>query len=777
MAGKQPAGPDRQKKRGACGGRAVGVAVSISLLASLPHAHAALSISSGYETFLTQIRNRIVCAEDDVQEVLAQTCDSMKDGPFCRALPELGVGQPRHQPFTLDSIVPQHLFGDPRASMERAPGKAGAGSDAAQTEQATKQATAVLNRFLEHFSKIKEVSWPRSATTEGRLDLRRLAMGGKLAMPRSYSRGLPNQVYATWEGPWQVEPAVSPPIDTLSMKRTRRSRRPRAAVRLNGAIGSVRFNRPVVIRSLQMMPTSLSGAGAELWVRGRLGGAEVWRHAWGRGGACGIGELVMGRWEGDGQFYYARILTSHRTGATVLWIDRDPSHRLVSWEHLVTPAGLVCKELVLAPPGAVEWQDLARRSKAVDEIAFLSVSASQWLLGELHVAATAWKPEELRSESDSVRPPTDTAARVVQVLPGPHASIEEASESALFYNADDMLERGLRLKSWPGRQKSEASTRKASQKLQTAAFHSVEGLKQMVRSLMPAGRPSLRLPPHVSEARVLSDLDYLVTTLNVGLLSPEDQEKVVRRYGHFEIFFTDLWDWRAPVDSLQVLYEHWREDPIMQKEAANVFQEGQSWQGSYYCTQGRTKFSLDITAVKVVDGKEQVQADLTFTIAKKGGNVTGIYEVLGQVESSGRSLIFEPIPDSWKEQPKNFVMVGTQGVVSATDDGTLRHVYAGTVPIYGCDSFELFTEAKAEGHPDPSADHWRNSPFSGALQRLSDTIDMNRHSWRKVLQRLMLEKSQKPNEVAPIFEAARQAGLVSVEFTTGGEEIVLQLKR
>ena len=45
------------------------------------------------------------------------------------------------------------------------------------------------------------------------------------------------------------------------------------------------------------------------------------------------------RWEGDGQFYYARILTSHRTGATVLWIDRDPSHRLVSWEHLVTPAG------------------------------------------------------------------------------------------------------------------------------------------------------------------------------------------------------------------------------------------------------------------------------------------------------------------------------------------------------------------------------------------------------------------------------------------------------
>eukprot|EP00438_Fugacium_kawagutii_P000074 Skav220865 [mRNA] locus=scaffold193:274115:276402:+ [translate_table: standard] len=134
-----------------------------------------------------------------------------------------------------------------------------------------------------------------------------------------------------------------------------------------------------------------------------------------------------------------------------------------------------------------------------------------------------------------------------------------------------------------------------------------------------------------------------------------------------------------------------------------------------------------------------------------GGNVTGIYEVLGQVDPVGRSLIFEPIPDSWKEQPKNFVMapwteVGTQGVVSGTDDGTLRNVYAGTVPIYGCDSFELFTEAQAQGHA------------KGFLCNE--------------------EKSQKPNEVAQIFEAARQAGLGGVEFTTnGGEEIVLQLKR
>ena len=51
------------------------------------------------------------------------------------------------------------------------------------------------------------------------------------------------------------------------------------------------------------------------------------------------------------------------------------------------------------------------------------------------------------------------------------------------------------------------------------------------------------------------------------------KEKVVRRYGHFEIFFADLWDWRAPVDSLQVLYEQWRQSPVMQEETKGIFQE------------------------------------------------------------------------------------------------------------------------------------------------------------------------------------------------------------
>lgn len=756
--------------------------LSVTLTSILPRTgKAALSISSGYETFLTQIRNRIVCAEDDVfdeaaQHAWAQPCDSMKDGPFCRGLPEMGETA-RHRPFTLDSIVPQHLFGDPRATMELAASNAVKSSVDADTS-ANKQATLVLNKFLEDFSKVKEV-YVKSVGVEGRLDFSRLPMGGSLGFSRSFSLGLPSGVSATWTGPWQVIPAEQPPPDTLQTPKRRAALkfRPRAVLRLNGALGSIRFSRPVVVRSLQIQ------GGSRLWVRGRQSGGEVWRHSYqSELQICGTGDLVLGRWEGDGQLYYARILMPHEAGATLWWIDRDPSHRLVSWEHLTTPAGRPCLGDAPGPgdPGRglrkSAWRDLARRSKAVDEISFMvpDRGSTGWLLGELHVATIRWRPEV---DEETVRLPSDALSRVVQVLPGPFATIEDVSHAALYYNADDMLEQGLRLNSFARRQELlEQATRK-SQKgdsyVQLNAFRSVEGLKQMLRALMPGlSRSFLQLPAPITHARVLADLDHLVTTLDVSHLQPEDQEKVVKRYGHFEVFFADIWDWRTAIDSLQLLYELWREDPVMQKEVEGVFKQGTSWQGSYFCTQGRTQFSLDITEVTSVGGKDQIRADLTFTIVKKDKNVTGIYEVLGILEPAGRSLVMEPIPDSWKAQPKNFVMVGTHGVVSAVD-GTDRAVYAGTVPIYGCDSFELFSEGTSS--TDQREEY--NLPWNGALKRLSEAIDSNRHLWRSVLQSLIAEKPSKPNKVVQLFEAARNAGLLSVEFTTnGGEEVVLQLQ-
>ncbi|CAE7384034.1 unnamed protein product, partial [Symbiodinium necroappetens] len=631
--------------------------LSVTLTSILPRTgKAALSISSGYETFLTQIRNRIVCAEDDVfdeaaQHAWAQPCDSMKDGPFCRGLPEMGETA-RHRPFTLDSIVPQHLFGDPRATMELAASNVVKSAVDADTS-ANKQATLVLNKFLEDFSKVKEV-YVKSVGVEGRLDFSRLPMGGSLGFSRSFSLGLPSGVSATWTGSWQVIPAEQPPPDTLAPKRRARKFHPRAVLRLNGALGSIRFSRPVVVRSLQVQGDS------RLWVRGRQSGGEVWRHAYQQSElqVCGTGDLVLGRWEGDGQLYYARILMPHEAGATLWWIDRDPSHRLVAWEHLTTPAGRPCLSEASGLRRATAWRDLARRSKAVDEISFMvpDRGSSGWLLGELHVATIRWRPEV---DEETVRLPSDTLSRVVQVLPGPFATIEDVSHAALYYNADDMLEQGLRLNSFARRQELLEQGPRKSQKgdsyVQLNAFRSVEGLKQMLRALMPGlSRPYLQLPAPLTHARVLADLDHLVTTLDVSHLQPEDQEKVVKRYGHFEVFFVDIWDWRTAIDSLQLLYELWREDRVMQKEVDGVFKQGQSWQGSYFCTQGRTQFSLDITEVTSVGGKDQIRADLTFTIVKKDKNVTGIYEVSGILEPAGRSLVMEPIPDSWKAQPKNF---------------------------------------------------------------------------------------------------------------------------
>ena len=141
----------------------------------------------------------------------------------------------------------------------------------------------------------------------------------------------------------------------------------------------------------------------------------------------------------------------HEAGATLWWIDRDPSHRLVAWEHLTTPAGRPCLSEASGLRRATAWRDLARRSKAVDEISFMvpDRGSSGWLLGELHVATIRWRPEV---DEETVRLPSDALSRVVQVLPGPFATIEDVSHAALYYNADDMLEQGLRLNSFARRQ-------------------------------------------------------------------------------------------------------------------------------------------------------------------------------------------------------------------------------------------------------------------------------------------------------------------------------------
>jgi len=811
--------------------------LSVVIVSGLPtSSQAALSISSGYETFLMQIRQRIVCAEDDVFDEASQRpppCDSMKDGPFCRGLPELGDSAGRHRPFTLDSIVPQHLFGDPRTTMELASsqGKNAAGVEADTT--VNKQATAVLNQFLEEFYKPKELL-TKAPVSEGRLDFSRLPVGGARGLSRTFSQGLPAGVLASWDGAWQMLPEADAPPQESSGRQ-----RPRPVIRLNGAIGSILFSRPVVVRSLVVQPPPHVGSvgSHRLWIRARKAGQEVWRHEYHFDAAegpqwptrCLPGDRVMGRWAGDNRLYGAKILMSHDQGATVMWLDKDPSNRFVPWDGIYLPGGMTCKAAFkeggsksssLATPSS--WRDLARRTRAVDEVSFLvSSGAEGWLLGDLGIAAVRWQPHEATAAGDSeeaISPPADTSSRVVQVMPGPRAAIEDISHAAVFYNADDMLEGGYRLSGWSSRQETSAfqesdaagdedvssaeqSKGEASAKLLSSTFRSVQGLKQMLRGLFEGtGRPMVRLPPHISQTRVLADLDLFVTSTDLTRSDKSVQEKIVKKYGHFEAFFAELWDWRNPVDSLQVVFERWQHHPEIQQEALGAFHKDQAWEGSYYCTQGRTKLNLDITEWSNIDGQETIRADLTFTIVKKKSTVSGRYEVSGTLEPIGRTLILEPIPDSWKEQPKNFVMVGLQGVVSSTDEvgNAGRRVFAGTVPIFGCDSFELVSQVKEETPGDREGSDkvadagagaekqlppWFNTPWNGALARLSHRLDVNRQKWRAVLQQVVREKSTKKggdstqDQVSKLLQAAKSAGVLSFEMTTqDGEEIVVKIR-
>lgn len=542
---------------------------------------------------------------------------------------------------------------------------------------------------------------------------------------------------------------------------------------------------------------------------------------------------MLGRWAGDGRLYMARILMSHDQGATVYWLDKDPSNRYVQWDQLYLPGGMTCKAAFkegssqspsLAAPSL--WRDLARRTKAIDEVSFLvSSGAEGWLLGDLGIAAVRWQPHEATPAGDSeeaISSPADLSSRAVQVLPGPHALIEDVSHAAVFYHADDMLERGFRLSGWSWRQSnafpdtltnaagdedvssSDQSKGEASAKLLSSTFRSVQGLQQMLRGLFEGtGRPAVRLPPHISQSRVLADLDQFVMSMDLSRSDKSIQEKIVKKYGHFEAFFAELWDWRNPVDSLQVVYERWRRHPEVQQEAVGAFHQGQAWAGSYYCTQGRTKLNLDITEWSNVDGQESIRADLTFTIEKKKSVVSGRYEVSGKLEPIGRTLILEPIPDSWKEQPKHFVMVGLQGVVSGTDEvgAEGRRVFAGTVPIFGCDSFELVSQvaeeipadgkdkdevANAGASAEAKFPAWLNTPWNGALARLSHRLDANRQKWRQVLQQVVRETTQKStkkggettqDQVSKLLQAAKSAGVLSFEMTTqDGEEIVVKIR-
>lgn len=785
-----------------------------------------------------QIRRRIVCEEGDVfdeaEQRVAQPCDSMKDGPFCRGLP-FSSSVPRHRPFTVDSIVPQHLFGD---------GVAMASGEGDGQSAEYRQATHTLNQFLEEYYNPQK-GLARISPIEGRLEIGAADPAWTSRdLPFVFSRGLPEGVLATWEGAWQALPAVEGADP---------SGRSSSAVRLNSAVGTIRFSRPVVVRHLVVRPplhaspgesSDGSHAGYRLNVRARKAGTEAWRSAYVFGGPssetppsnCGIGDLVAARWAGDGRRYLAVVIEAHNVSATLGWLDNDHTHRLVRWSRINSADGSPCRGGQASGIGGTDasngqeatrskasmrhgplWRDLARRVKTVDEISFSVPFGSEgWLIGEVAIAAVKAPAQEAESADGATSAQSnDPSSHMVQVYPGPWAQIVKVSSAAVIYNADDMLERGLRLhgvRAGPrqaqvskdvSHEDSASAEAKGdeSARLKLSTSRSVEGLRQLLRALADFGAdrpPMVRLPAHLSQEQFLEDAERLAVALDAN-------KAEVKKYGHFEAFFAIRWDFVTPADALQVAFERWRRAPETQQEAQNSFFEGQTWTGAYFCTQGPTSLTLAVT--KVLDGstgQASIEADLSFKLKgqKMGGKggvdlepVQGSYSVVGRIEAEGRALQLEPIAGSWKNKPKNFVMVGLQGVVSrGAERGFLR--YAGSIPIFGCDSFELTAKRPDDAPPDPSpasktalsrlepASHHR-ALWNSALARLAESLTAAQKRWRLELQAIIVEKgssasdgadSKQAKTVAQLVEAARSAGLMSLEVTTAdGEQFTVKI--
>eukprot|EP00929_Paragymnodinium_shiwhaense_P113529 TRINITY_DN8180_c0_g1_i2.p1 TRINITY_DN8180_c0_g1~~TRINITY_DN8180_c0_g1_i2.p1 ORF type:complete len:932 (+),score=154.70 TRINITY_DN8180_c0_g1_i2:171-2798(+) len=810
-------GRRRQGLGRGCGGGGGGAsaALRVSLVLSsglLRSGEAALSISSGYETFLTQIRRRIVCEESDVYDEAVERgvpvpCDSLEHGPFCRGLPTLPQAV-RHRPFTVDSIVPQHLFGDAGAEV---------------SGDSRKQATQTMNTFLEEFYYPKQApSDKRQPATEGRLDFSKAWLGankGRLQsnpLP-SFSEGLPEGVVATFSGAWQE---VLLPHEVDGQRRT-------AALRLNGAAGRLRFNRPVVIRRLMVRPPvglEASESRHLLQVRARKmptavqENLEQWRQDYAYAPQaspasiqllCDVGDLVAAR-HANGNYYLAIVMAAEKSFAYIRWLDDEQAYRLSPWRHMWESSGQNCGDEVKDGPSLriskaakagrpVDhtqdvWRDMSRSLKAVEEVSFtVPAGADGWLLSDIVVAAPAWEPVAFAPGKGSP-PKQDPRSYMVQVYPGSLAVIVEASHAAVLYDADDMLEQGLKVRKGPTRlappnspaptpwvtsevvttgQSDDSDDGEGSTRLRTNMHMSGEGLQQFLRSLArppPRGIPEARLPPHVSRDAVFADLEKFVSAIRVA------GKQEVKKYGHFEQYLMNQWEWLLDLDNLRAAYERWRRDPAVQHFGRRVFQKGQEWSGIYHCTQGATEVHLKVKevqhkmeSVSAGDGvemfkrskEETVLAELVFNVHvdasedEEEKTVKGSYLVSGTLDGEGRSIALEPVPRSWTNKPSNFVMVGLHGVATKNGMTNGSHRFAGAVPIFGCDSFELHTLPEGPSFPSPA----RRKPQSddeafswlsenALLARMASTIEGARERWRSFLSQIVSEKKQKASAQA-----------------------------
>jgi hypothetical protein len=408
------------------------------------------------------------------------------------------------------------------------------------------------------------------------------------------------------------------------------------------------------------------------------------------------------------------------------------------------------------------WRDLARRTKSVDELC-LQVSAGSlgWLLSDVVVAAV---PLPAATTGDPVESRQHDPKRVVvQVHPGLHPKVTEASQAAVLYDADDMLEQGLRVRADSAASVAErnielgeeVSTSEA--RFKTSMIYTVEGFQQFLRSLAASAATQslgssplqLQLPPHVHLSDVLAEAEVLIRAIS------DPSQKDIKRYVHFDQFFTFQWEYLLPLDALDVAFQYWRLDLAQSSLKHDFFHEHETWEGLYHCTQGPTNFRLKIRDVTrrasgARDGHDHVvriEADLSFeasTLSSSGTLVAGRYEyrVAGELDVRMHSLRLDPVRDSWKQTPpEDFIMVGLHGLATPNGNTDGSHRFAGEVPSFGCDSFELKLRRSPATSQDAAAATPTASPQSALLARLSQAIILARDEWRDELDALLVRES------------------------------------
>ncbi len=116
--------------------------------------------------------------------------------------------------------------------------------------------------------------------------------------------------------------------------------------------------------------------------------------------------------------------------------------------------------------------------------------------------------------------------------------------------------------------------------------------------------------------------------------------------------------------------------PVAVEAAGSPWRIGDTWTGSYECTQGQTDLRLHVRGVQGGD------LDVVFDFEHAATGAAGQFEMSGKYDPASRRLRL--VAGEWITRPARYVTVDLEGRTSA--DG---RTFAGRVPTAGCGAFSV----------------------------------------------------------------------------------------